>query len=274
MGAYCRWNIQQFCRHPRVFCRDEGSPPTEGGGRGIWWARPSAPAYTPASGPLAIDIDQSIGIFHPHIAPLCYTINVELYLARTATGGPPRPTASIFDNWENDMKRTFILNAAGLHTGVRFDFGQGQVFDVMISDLSESVVAHATCNGIGEALRDTGAGKTDAEALAAFLQRREVLLGGAYSARGGSRLDWEGDILTAIAAMLEKSGKALSVDDTGRLQKELAEVGKGGPEAFKKWLAANPTRKAIGKMVDSIRKERAAARAKQATTEIDMDSII
>ena len=172
------------------------------------------------------------------------------------------------------MKRTFILNAAGLHTGVRFDFGPGHVYDVMLADLSASVLAHAACNGVGEALRDTGAGKTEAESIAAFEKRLEILLGGAYSARGGSRLDWEGDILAAIAAMLEKSGKALSVDDTGRLQKELAEVGKGGPEAFKKWLSANPTRKAIGKMVDSIRKERAATRAKQATTEIDLDSII
>ena len=171
------------------------------------------------------------------------------------------------------MKRTFILDAAGLHVGVRFTFGMAS-YDVMLADLSAGVLAHAACNGVGEALRDTGAGKSDAEALAAFLQRREVLLGGAYSARGGSRIDWEGDILAAIAAMLEKSGKALSVDDTGRLQKELAEVGKGGPEAFKKWLAANPTRKAIGKMVDSIRKERAAARAKQSTTDIALDSII
>jgi hypothetical protein len=171
------------------------------------------------------------------------------------------------------MKRTFVLDN-GVHVGVKFDFGPGHEYTVLIADLAPGVVAHATCNGIGEALRDTGSGKTDAEALAAFLQRREVLLGGAYSARGGSRLDWEGDILAAIAAMLEKSGKALSVDDTGRLQKELAEVGKGGPEAFKKWLAANPTRKAIGKMVDSIRKERAAARAKQSTTDIALDSII
>jgi hypothetical protein len=171
------------------------------------------------------------------------------------------------------VKRTFVLDN-GVQVGVKFDFGPGHEYTVLLSDLAPSVLAHAACNGVGEALRDTGAGKTEAEALAAFLQRRDVLLGGAYSARGGSRLDWESDILAAIAAMLEKSGKALSVDDTGRLQKELAEVGKGGPEAFKKWLTANPTRKAIGKMVDSIRKERAAARAKQATTEIDMGSII
>ena len=186
----------------------------------------------------------------------------------------PRPTVSIFDNWENDMKRTFILNAAGLHTGVRFDFGQGQVFDVMISDLSESVVAHACCNGIGEALRDTGAGKTDAEALAAFLQRRDVLLGGAYSARGGSRLDWVADILEAIGALLAKAGKELTPADVEKVKKELETAGKDGAEGYKKWLSANPTRKAIGKMVDSLRKERAAARAKQATTDIDLDSII
>jgi hypothetical protein len=174
------------------------------------------------------------------------------------------------------MKRTFVLNDAGLHVGVRFDFGQGQVFDVMISDLSESVVAHATCNGIGEALRDTGAGKTDAEALAAFLQRRDVLLGGAYSARGGSRIDWVADIIEAITALLAKAGKPewLNEKDREKLRVELEKAGKDGTDGYKKWLNENPTRKAIGKMVDSIRKERAAARAKQSTTDIDLDSII
>jgi len=199
---------------------------------------------------------------------------MELCLARTATHRPPAGSGLIFDNWENGMKRTFVLNGDGLHVGVRFDFGPGNVFDVMLADLSAGVLAHAACNGVGEALRDTGAGKTDAEALAAFLQRRDVLLGGAYSARGGSRLDWIGDIVEAVQTLLAKSGKELAPEKEAELRAELAPIEKAGTDAFKKWLSANPTRKAVGKMVDSIRKERAAARAKQATTEIDMGSII
>ena len=171
------------------------------------------------------------------------------------------------------MKRTFVLDN-GVHVGVRFDFGPGHVYDVMLADLSAGVLAHAACNGVGEALRDTGAGKSEAEALAAFLQRREVLLGGAYSARGGSRLDWVADILEAIGALLAKAGKELTPADVEKVKKELETAGKDGAEGYKKWLSANPTRKAIGKMVDSIRKERAAARAKQATTDIDVTSII
>lgn len=172
------------------------------------------------------------------------------------------------------MKRSFVLNTAGLHVGVKFDFGQGREYTVMVSDLSPSVVAHATCNGIGEALRDTGAGKSNTEAIAAFEKRLEILLGGAYSARGGSRLDWAADILEAIGALLAKAGKELTPENEAKLRAELAEVEKAGADGFKKWLAANPTRKAIGKVVDSIRKERAAARAKQTTTDIDLDGII
>ena len=171
------------------------------------------------------------------------------------------------------MKRTFVLDN-GVHVGVKFDFGPGHEYTVLLADLAPGVLAHAACNGVGEALRDTGAGKTDSEALAAFLQRRDVLLGGAYSARGGSRLDWVGDIVEAVQTLLAKAGKELAPEKEAELRVELAPIEKSGTEAFKKWLAANPTRKAVGKMVDSIRKERAAARAKQATTDIDMDSII
>jgi hypothetical protein len=172
------------------------------------------------------------------------------------------------------MKRTFVLDSAGVHTGVRFDFGAGRVYDIRITDLTPAVRAHATCNGIGEALRDTGAGKSDAEAIAAFEKRLDVLMGGSYSARGGSRLDWAADILEAIGALLAKAGKQLTPADVEKVKAELETAGKDGTEGYKKWLAANPTRKAIGKMVDSIRKERAAARAKEKTTDIDMDSII
>ena len=171
------------------------------------------------------------------------------------------------------MKRTFVLDN-GVHTGVKFDFGPGHEYTVLLSDLAPGVLAHAACNGIGEALRDTGAGKSDAESIAAFEKRLDVLMGGSYSARGGSRLDWAADILEAIGALLAKAGKELTPADAEKVKVELETAGRDGAEGYKKWLSANPTRKAIGKMVDSIRKERAAARAKQATTEIDMDSII
>ena len=105
--AYCRWNVQQFCRHPRVCCRDEGLPPTEGGGRGIWWARPSAYAYAPASGPSAIDIDQSIETINRHISTLCYTVNVELCLARTATRRATPGSGLLIINRENFREKNF-----------------------------------------------------------------------------------------------------------------------------------------------------------------------
>jgi len=198
---------------------------------------------------------------------------MELCLARTATHRPPAGSGLIFINWESGMKRTFVLDSAGVHTGVRFDFGAGRVYDIRITDLTPAVRAHATCNGIGEALRDTGAGKSDAEAIAAFEKRLDVLMGGSYSARGGSRLDWAADILEAIGALLAKAGKELNDTQKVYLKDELETVGKDGTDGYKKWLAANPTRKAIGKMVDSIRKERAAARAKERTTDIDVGSI-
>lgn len=170
------------------------------------------------------------------------------------------------------MKRTFVLNAAGLHVGVKFAFDSGNEYTVMLADLVPAVRAHAECNGIGEALRDTGAGKSDAEAEAAFLKRLDVLKGGEYSARGGSRLDWVGDILEAIGRIMAKAVKTLGDADIARIRADLDKL--DGTEAYKKWLSANPTRKAIGKVVDAIRKERAADRAKAATSNIDIGDII
>ena len=171
------------------------------------------------------------------------------------------------------MKRTFVLEN-GVHVGVRFDFGPEHVYDIMLADLSAGVLAHAACNGVGEACRDTGAGKPDAEALAAFLQRRDVLLGGAYSARGGSRLDWVADIIAAVQELLAKAGKELTAEKEAELRAELAPIEKEGTAAFKKWLSVNDTRKKVGQMVDSNRKQRAAAAAKARTADIDVSDII
>ena len=170
--------------------------------------------------------------------------------------------------------RAFLFDENGVHSGVRFTFGTGSVYDVMLADLDPKVLAHSACNGLGEAFRDTGAGKSAHEAEAAFLKRLEVVRGGAYSARGGSRLDWISDILEAVTRLLEKNGKTLSDDDRKKLTVELDAISKDGTEGYKSWLKGNKTRKAIADMVDLIRKERAAARAKVGQSDIDIDDII
>lgn len=172
------------------------------------------------------------------------------------------------------MKRNFVLDNAGVHIGCKFTFDSGSEYTVLLSELAPNVLAHAAANGLGEAFRDTGAGKTDAESEAAFLKRREVILGGEYSARGGSRLDWVGDILEAIERIMAKAGKFLSSADKDRLTAELQAVNAKGTDAVKDWLKANATRKAIAKVVDSIRKERAADAAKARTADIDIKDII
>lgn len=67
------------------------------GGWGGWVYAPASARPSVSRSP-AIDIDQQIINYNLHFAPLCYTSNVELCLARTATGGPQRPTDSIFYN--------------------------------------------------------------------------------------------------------------------------------------------------------------------------------
>jgi hypothetical protein len=171
------------------------------------------------------------------------------------------------------VKRTFVLEN-GVHVGVRFDFGPGHVYDVMLADLSAGVLAHAACNGVGEALRDTGAGKSEMESIASFEKRLAVLLGGAYSARGGSRLDWIADIVEAVQELLTKAGKELTAEKEAELRAELEPIAKEGTAAFKKWLSVNDTRKKVGQMVDSNRKQRAAAAAKARTADIDVSDII
>lgn len=263
-------------------CRDEGRGRVQGGGRVYVGAAPSARAYAPAPDPRAINIEQSIGNYNPHFAALCYTVNVELCFGQDGrpTGHRPDRDRSLSIG-RTEMARNvqvssreFLFDANGLHCGIRFTFGTGSVYDVMMKDLAPKVRAHSECNGLGEAFRDTGAGKSAVAAEAAFLKRLEVVKGGEYSARGGSRLDWIGDILEAVRRIMKKAGKELSDKQWADLEEELVEVGKDGTDGYKAWLKVNKTRKAIGGMVDLIRKERAAARAKVGQTDVDIDDII
>ena len=165
------------------------------------------------------------------------------------------------------MSRSFLVDSAGRHYGIQLDFGNGSTIRVRFDELPEAVLDHACANGLGEAFRDIGAGRTADEAYAGALKRLEVMKGGEYAARGGSNLDWIGDIMAAAHRLDPKMTDAVAVE---RAQSLAMIVAGGGLDALKAWLK-DSKRKPLAKMVDLIRKERAAERAKASTTGTTLD---
>ena len=157
-----------------------------------------------------------------------------------------------------DKAKTEYVVVDGQVTGVKFTFGNGKVHAIMLADLSPTVLAHAAANGIREATRDTFAGAASAdEAEAAFLKRRTIMVGpsGEYATRGGARIDWLAEIMAAAERLAP-------MDDATRTARQAAlqaVLDAGGD--LKVWLA-EPKRKGLRQMVDLIRKEKAAERAK------------
>jgi hypothetical protein len=156
------------------------------------------------------------------------------------------------------------LLVAGVVVGSRFTFANGAVREVLSATLPDAVRAHAEANGVRESLRDTYAGAESAdEALAAFDKRLETMKGGEYAARGGARLDWVGDIMLAAQRLDPKATEATMA----KRREALASM---DPATLKAWLN-DKARRPLARMVDVVRKERAAERAKAAIGDGGLD---
>jgi hypothetical protein len=161
------------------------------------------------------------------------------------------------------MSRSFLVDATGRHYGIQLDFGNGSTLKVRFDELPEAVLDHACANGLGEAFRDIGAGRTADEAYAGALKRLEIMKGGEYAARGGTRLAWVGDILEAARRLDPKATEETMAQRRASLEAM-------SPEDLRAWLK-DSKRRPLAKVVDLIRKERAAERAKASTTGTTLD---
>lgn len=174
----------------------------------------------------------------------------------------------------NKAKTDYVIGNDGTTVvGVEFTFENGKVHRIMLADLSPAVLAHAAANGIREGTRDTYSGADSAdEAEASFLKRRDTMVGpnGVYASRGGARLDWVGDILDAVAALMpdltEDRRAALKADLDGRMATK-------GIDGVKTWLA-DKKRKPLASKVDAMRKARAAEKANARISTTTDDDIL
>jgi hypothetical protein len=169
------------------------------------------------------------------------------------------------------MSREFLV-VNGLTVGIRLSFGNGKVVELKCEDFPAAVRAHAEANGLGEAFRDCGAGKSADEAYAMATKRAQTMFDGQYAARGGARYDWAADILEATIRIMEEAGHPLSDEQENAVEASLVEI--TDADTAKAWAKKNPKRKAVMGMVDVIRKERAAAAAKAGGTAVDIADII
>jgi hypothetical protein len=163
----------------------------------------------------------------------------------------------------------YVERADGMVIGVEFSFANGAVHRIMLTDLNPFVLAHAAANGIREGTRDTYSGAESAAAAeAAFLQRKGSMEGpaGEYAARGGSRLDWVGDIIVA-ARRLDPD-----MDDATEAKRRAFLEGLGDVEGIKSWLK-NKDLKPLRDALDTLKAERklAKSRAKAISTKTTLN---